>query len=1214
MPIKKKPEAQPGRFSSFVVGIGASAGGLEAINELIENTPTNTGFAFVVVQHLSPDHKSLMSELLAKHTAMKVVEASDGMALKANTVFLLPSKKSMTVKEGLLRLQEKSKSVQPNNAIDIFFESLAEDLKNKAIGIILSGTGTDGTKGLERIKHHSGIAVVQDPFTAAFDGMPNNAIAAGVADLILSPDNMIGELMEYLKEADALKLYQLNSYKDEFVLKDILMLIRRETGHDFSYYKRPTLFRRLSKRLLELNISKIKDYLEFMRQRPDEIKTISQDFLINVTYFFRDKLAFEIIQHSVIPNILKEKSPGDTVKVWSIACSSGEEAYSLAILFHEYIERKKLYEINIKIFATDIDRDALDRAQKGVFHKSAFKDVSASRIKRYFSEDGPNFKINAEIRKMIVFSYHDILKDPPFSRMDLICCRNMLIYIGAEAQKEIIRKIHFAMVVDGYLMLGPSEHVGPALNYMTEIDKKWRIYRNVSKARPSESDPIFSILDRGGSGILPQHKIKNPLNFVPELFKETLLDQYRYAGILVDINFDVKQATGFYKDYIDLPESGFNFNIMKLVTPDLGIALNIALRRAMKDHETVSMKRIKVMVNKETKSINIIVKPYIKQKEYQQQFLFVILSESQKKNTSLASRGKSEVTSIDRVQEMEAELKETKENLQAVIEEIEAANEELQSTNEEMVSTNEELQSTNEELQSLNEELHTVSSEHQQKIRELMELNDDLNNYFRNSEIGQILLDKNMNIRKFSPAVTRMVNLIESDINRSIIDITTRFNNADFIQSIREVMQNGKSIEREIVLDSEYFLLRINPYLKLDRSMEGVVINFIDITETKKITSILSAILDSSPSSIFAIRAIRNKQGAICDYEFISANRGTEQDLKAKKGSLAGKSLKTTYPELWDEHHSIYETVVETGETRHFEYFSEKNNRWYDLVMVKLLDGLVSIASDITDKKKAADLIAQGFEDLKATSRQLRNTNLKLEQSNMDLLQFASVASHDLKEPLRKIQTFGNILMSKTKQKLDPSELNHLTKIISSSARMQKLIEDVLTLSKLSNRELEFEEVDLNGVLKLIKEDLEITVKEKKAKILVDKLPVVKGVPGQMHQIFQNLISNALKFTNGQKPEIRIAEKIVSKELMQELKLKTKNYRVISIKDNGIGFEETYKEKIFGIFQRLNGSNYDGTGIGLAICKKIVENHNGYITANSQLGKGAEFLLIFPKK
>lgn len=1201
---------------SYIIGIGASAGGLEAITAFFENAPGNTAFSYIIIQHLSPDHKSLMSDLLSKHTLMKVAEAEDGMLLMPACVYLLPSKKFMTVKDGRLRLTEKVKSGLPNNAIDVFFISLAEEYRDKAIGIILSGTGTDGTKGLETIKQEGGIAVVQDPITAAFDGMPNNAIASEVADLILPPETMAEEILDFLNEPAASKTFQINGHRDEVMLRDILLLIRKTTGHDFGYYKRPTLYRRLSKRLSELNIPNIKSYLDYLNYHPEEVKTLCQEFLINVTRFFRDKEAFEIIRTKVIPAIMGDKRPGDNVKVWSVACSSGEEAYSLAILFHEYMQKHNLEDVHVKIFATDIDKEVLEKASRGIYSRNIIEDIGNERLAKHFTAEGNEYKVSMQLRKMVVFSYHDILRDPPFSRMDLISCRNMLIYIAADSQKEILHKLHFALNMEGYLFLGSSEDVGIARPAMEEVDKKWRIYRCISKSRLSNYDSVFSAIEKRNMNlVLPQAKTKNPLNHLSDLLKETLLEQQSIAGILIDQNMDVKQATGNYKNYIALPEAGFNFNLLKLVPADLGIALSVAIRKAIKDNESATMRKVAVHKKDRTIIVNLSVRPYLQQKEFSQQFLFIAITEETDGVQPEQTEGTptNSITGLARIGELEKELKETRENLQAVIEEVETANEEMQSANEEMLSTNEELQSTNEELQSLNEELHTVSAEHQLKIKELMDLNDDMNNFFRNSEVGQILIDRKMIIRKFSPAVTRMVNLIDTDINRSIMDITTRFNNNDFIGDIRRVMLENLPVEREIELGTSLYLMRITPYVRQDKRTDGVVVNFIDITESKKLQSILETVLDSTPSSINAKRAVRNSQGEIIDFEYIASNAALEKELGVRKGFLMGKTLHTVFPQLGDEHFKFYKEVVETGHPRHYEFYEDKADKWFDIVLVKMLDGLVTISTDITDKKKAADIIAQSYEDLKLTSGKLQSTNMELERSNMDLLQFASVASHDLKEPLRKIQTYGNMLYAKVKDKLVEGEINNLNKIIAASDRMQRLIEDVLTLSKLSNREIQLEKVDLNNVLSRILDDLEIIVREKKSDIKIGPLPTINGVTGQIHQLFQNLISNALKFSDRKKPGIAITEKVVTNQQAEELGIEAKDYWCISVKDNGIGFEEEYKDKIFGIFQRLHGNNYEGTGIGLAICKKIMENHHGFLLAESKVGEGAEFFILLPK-
>jgi two-component system, chemotaxis family, CheB/CheR fusion protein len=557
-------------------------------------------------------------------------------------------------------------------------------------------------------------------------------------------------------------------------------------------------------------------------------------------------------------------------------------------------------------------------------------------------------------------------------------------------------------------------------------------------------------------------------------------------------------------------------------------------------------------------------------------------------------------------------LRETKENLQSVIEELESSNEELLTSNEEMISANEELQSTNEELQSLNEELHTVSAEHQLKIKELIDLNDDLNNYFKNSDIGQVLIDRHLIVRKFSPAITNQINLIESDIGRPIVDITNNLVNVDLIDVIKRVMLSNGSLEREVgTKNGKTFLMRVNPYLRQDKTMDGVVLNFIDVSELRNLNSIIQGVFDSSTNAITAMRAVRDSKNQIIDFEYIASNRSAEAMLGIRQGE---KYKSDSKPFTRDEHFfRKYCAVVETGETDHFEFYNPLHNRWYEVIAVRMQDGLVTTHTDITQKKNAADLIARNYEDLKEASSKLQETNYKLEQSNMDLLQFASVASHDLKEPLRKIQTFGNLLYSKIEKKIEPGEKNYLDKIVSSSHRMQTLIEDVLTLSKLSNRDIPFEKTNLGRIVQHIVDDLEITIREKGTTIEIGQLSSIEIVPGQIHQLFQNLISNALKFNESKTPVIKITERAITKEEEVMYDISGKDYIALAVEDNGIGFDDRYKDKIFGIFQRLHNNHYQGTGIGLAICKKIVDNHHGFIRAQSTEGVGSTFIVILPR-
>ncbi|MES2372893.1 MAG: chemotaxis protein CheB [Bacteroidota bacterium] len=1207
----EKKEQQNLSDNLYVVGIGASAGGLEAINELFDNLPENTDFAFVIVQHLSPDYKSLMGELLSKHTSMQVFEAENGMAVKPNSVYLLPSKKLMTLKGGSLCLEEKIKSNVPNNAIDVFFESLASDKADKAVAIILSGTGTDGTKGANLVKENGGTVVVQDPLTAEFDGMPNSAIATGDVDLILPPEIIADELIEYLKESPLTKTFNTLNRQEEAILADVMDLIFQVTSHDFSHYKRPTINRRLTKRMAERGYNNLLDYYNFLKKNPEEVKTLSKEFLINVTKFFRDEDAYAVIQKEVIPNLIEDPKRTEPIKIWSVGCSSGEEPYSLAMLFHEYIQSSKRFDTEVKIFATDIHQESLDFASKGLYSAESLKDMAEDRRKRFFIKEGDSYRVSPTLRKMVVFAKQNILKDPPFSKIDLLSCRNMLIYMNPLLQKNVLKKFHFAINENGYLFLGPSENIGALKDSVREIDKKWKIYQCISKPRPGDHDTFLNPAERSTNYLdfSSKSKSKNALTNIADIFKETLFEEHNYAGIYIDKEFDVKQAIGNFKNFINFPEGNFNFNLLKLVPTDLSIALSTAIRKAVHDNTKVVLKKIRVTDNKKERIINIIVKPYLVQQTYTQPFIFIILNEEaieqRKPFVSKQSEG-TEGLLGQRLEEVEEELRNTKENLQAVIEEVESANEELQSSNEEIISSNEELQSTNEELQSLNEELHTVNAEHQLKIKELVELNDDMNNYFRNTEVGQILVDKKMIIKKFTPVATRQVNLIESDIGRSITDISTNFVNLDFINDIKKVLNSGQSLEKEIRIENgTVFIMRIAPYLRLDKIVDGVVISFINVTESKRLNSLIEAIFNASTSAITALKPLTNKKGEIIDFEFITSNDASKDILGVKAAELIGKKWVTDFPSLLAPHFHSLLLAKEGGRTINFDCFNEANNLWLEVSAVKMYEGIVTTFTNTTQAKES-------YQKLQKASDELNQINVQLEQSNFDLLQFASVASHDLKEPLRKIQTFGNLLHENIKDKIEGKDSNYLEKIIRSANRMQVLIQDILTLSKLSNSDIPYTSVNINDIITNIIDDLDVSIKERNVQVRTENLPVIHAIPGQIHQLFQNLLSNSIKFNKSDTPLITITNKPVSEKDSEELAIKPKEYICIELKDNGIGFDEQYKEKIFGIFQRLTGTEYEGTGIGLAICKKIVDNHNGYIKAESTPGKGSSFFIFLP--
>jgi two-component system CheB/CheR fusion protein len=976
--------------SHYVVGIGASAGGLEAIHELFDNMPPDTNFSFVIVQHLSPDYKSLMAELLSKHTEMKVTEAEDDMLVKPNNVYVIPSKKLMTLRHGKLRLTEKKTATVPNNAIDVFLHSLADEQGDKAIAIILSGTGTDGTKGIDSVKKMGGIVVVQDPVTAKFDGMPNSAISSGQIDLILPPEMMPEEIFKYIKQGRLLRYFDDRPVNaEEACIGEILNLVKRNTSHDFTSYKLHTIKRRIMRRMVQQDIATLNTYLEFLKVNPYEVETLSKDFLIGVTKFFRDTEPWDILNKEVLPAIIDSKNSNEQIKIWVAACSTGEEAYSLAILIKEYLIKQKK-ELNVKIFATDVDKDAVEFAAKGMYSSQITKDVSEERLSNFFSREGSKYCINQHIRKMVIFANHNIIKDPPYSKIDLVSCRNMLIYMNPNLQKKILATFHFSLNVGGYLLLGTSENPGELASELEEVSRKWKIYKNIRPSQNFVMDSLVPAYHSSGKELAKASDNKTSKltvnNQLSEIFNDVLAEEFGYAGILVNEHNDLIQAVGNYKKYLNLPEKRLHFNLLKLVPEDLSVALGVGLRKALKNDKKISINRVRWKEGNIVRFVNMIIKPFLLSKESSQKYLFILFYEDTNKQifTEETETSTRNVADLEYFKDLEVELKETKAHLHAAVEELETSNEELQSSNEELISSNEELQSTNEELQSLNEELHTVNTEHQLKIKELIELNDDLNNYFRSTDIGQIFVDSNLIIRKYTPAVINQINIIETDIGRPINHFSNNMKYDGLVGDIKHVIKTSKSIEMEVeLMDGRFYLMRLLPYIRLDKKTDGVVITFVDITTLKNLNLIISSVLNSSLNGIMGFKAIRDKSGEIIDFEWILANDASEMMVNRDKGSLIGKRLLQQMPGnrvegLFDK----YVEVVETGRPLHMEHFynHEGIKNWFETVAIKMEDGLAITFANISEKKEAEERLLKAYEDVKQAEVNLINLNNELEK------------------------------------------------------------------------------------------------------------------------------------------------------------------------------------------------------------------------------------------
>jgi two-component system CheB/CheR fusion protein len=840
----------------YIIAIGASAGGMEAIHLLFDHTPED-GVAYVIIQHLSPDHKSFMAELLEKHSKLKISVAEHEMLVEPNQVYLMPKGKQMTIKNRRLMLSNIDPSHR-NTTIDIFFDSLAQSLEAKSIAVILSGTGSDGTKGIASIKKNGGFVIVQDPESSKFDGMPNSAIASGNVDKILSPDLIPEEIINYLhREILESTLANQITENDEASLVKIHDLIQLHTPLDFSDYKRPTLIRRIVNRMTKNNMTVLEEYAAYLKANPAEIKTLSREFLIGVTQFFRDKEAFEVLQEKVIPEIIENKLQVDILKVWVVGCTTGEEAYSIAILISEHLSAQKKY-LEVKIFASDIDKAALLHASKGEYPERIERDVSKERLNKFFTKTGQHYKVKESIRKMIIFADHDIVKQPPYGKIDLISCRNLLIYMNPILQKKILSSLYFCLNLGGFLFLGPSESLGEIKKSFSEVDKKWRIFKSIESAR-NLRDTTYTTPGRDRQLInrkiseLPQSS-KADTNLTA-MTLTSLLEVSDYdAGVWVDTNFEIKQSYGNYEKYL-IPKM-FNFNLLEMLPEALSIVTSTTVRKAIKSKKKQTQ-NVKFKKDEQMRSTDVFVKPFLSEQSSSKSLILVMYNET---NAEKAVESEIEVFEMEAqtkhyIEDMREELAEKNQELEGVYKELEISNDNISAYNEELISSNEEMQSTNEELQSVNEELQTVNTEYQLKIRELANLNDDMNNYFKSTISAQLYVDSDLILRKFTPSAIKQINLKESDLGRPLSDISTNIRFSTLIDDLEKITSTGDSIDKEVqTMDGRWYHMMALPYVKqADNLPDGVNIAFHDITELKKVQDKLSRINADHDTFIYAV-------------------------------------------------------------------------------------------------------------------------------------------------------------------------------------------------------------------------------------------------------------------------------------------------------------------------------------------------------------------------
>jgi two-component system CheB/CheR fusion protein len=814
-----------------IIAIGASAGGMEEINLFFDHTPLD-GVAYVIIQHLSPDFKSRMLELLSRHSKLKVKEAENRMTVICNQVYLIPHDKFMTIKNGMLILSEKENVKGPHLTINTFFNSLAADCGKKAIGIILSGLGSDGTEGIKAIKNAGGMVIARSPANSEFSSMPSSAIATGLVDFVLEPALMPAAIEDYVK--NSIDLLTDNS-EDDKNLKAIIDLIKETSPLDFSDYKQTTILRRTKRRATYGNFTSLSDYLNFLKVTPEEIESLTKEFLISVSSFFRDSEAFEYIQKKVLPDILKKLIPGEELKIWVAGCATGEEVYSLAILVDELLTGK-LKDKVVKIFATDIDSAALLYAGKGLYNYSISKDISSERLNKYFIKEGDKLRVTQSIRKMVIFAQHDLVKNPPYCNMHLISCRNLLIYMTPILQKKIFTMLLFGLKLDGYLFLGSSENPISILKDLEVVHKKWKIYKNL-KIKKGINFDAFSLPDlmdikRSPSRFVTEEIDKGASTGLSEAIHLKLANDLDYLAICVNESNQVQSSYGNTSAY--LLQKHFTSNLTELLPKPLAIAYKILFINALNENKKVNVRGIKFKKEKSIIKVNLSVSPIIFNAK--QKLLLVIFTKDSTVNTEDDSIFDEKVYLDHYTKSLEDEVKELKEQLQASYERLDASNENMQSFNEELISANEEMQSTNEEMQSVNEELHTINSDYQIKNKELIEINDDLNNYFRSNINGQLIINNDLELIKFSPSAVNQINLLETDIGRPLSNITTNIKFETIISDIEQVLLNGTVIRKEIeTQNGNWYQVKTMPYYEqASNRNNGAIITFNDITELKK--------------------------------------------------------------------------------------------------------------------------------------------------------------------------------------------------------------------------------------------------------------------------------------------------------------------------------------------------------------------------------------------
>ncbi len=1181
-----QPDARAARNGFPVVAIGASAGGLEAFSQLLAHLPPTTGMAYVLIQHLDPTHISQLPGILSKRSKMPVLEVHADTLVEPDHIYVIAANENLRIEKGvLLTVPRPVSGVAGNKAIDAFMESLAHDLGSRSFGVVLSGTASDGTLGLRAIKAEGGITFAQEPSSAKFDGMPSSAIAAGAVDFVMPPEAIAKQLVSLsyhpyvARSAPALPAEAATVVDAD--LSPIFSAVRAATGVDFTYYKHNTLRRRIERRMAMHDIADIREYTRRLRHDPAEAKTLAQEFLINVTSFFREPGISESLRETVLPALIEGRAPDDQIRVWIPGCSTGEEAYTLAINLMEFFEARGV-AFGVQIFATDLSDSVIERARAGFYPENAVAGLSEERLKRFFIKRDRVYQVNQSLRNLCVFAKQDVTKDPPFSKIDLISCCNLLIYLGPVLQKRVISVFHYALKPGGFLMLGSSESANSYAEAFQIIDRKRKIYSKKKGATHLTADLAGESHSVGM--IAPQSATAEsvaPLKEIQKQVDRMLLSEYAPAGVIVDDSMQVLHVRGDTGAYLQFPPGEPTTDLTRLVRPGLLAALKSAVRKARHQGAPVTESGLRLEGNGRLPNVDLRVSPIRDPHGTEQYFLIVFddkrgAAEPPHRSKAKSSKTSGRIANSDEILRLEQELRATRDYLQSIIESQEAATEELRSANEEAQATNEELDTAKEELQATNEELNTVNDELRARNTEQSTLNSELRKLLESINIPLVMVGRNLQIRWFTPAMEPLLNLLPSDQGRPITDL-----HSAVIPNFKDLLVAALAGEQNTSLEMEspagrWLSLRILPYRGVGNAIEGAIATLIDIDDLKRARDFAEAIVAVAREPLLVLDGTLRVRTA--NHAFLEIFQLEKQDVEGRLIYEVG-SGQWNIPSLKD---LLEDILPKHGFLRDFE--------------VRQTHGLgartmLLHAREIRQGEERMILLA--IDDI----TQLRQSSEELRKINADLKQFIYAASHDLQEPIRTIGIYTDKLIRKYASPLGEEGTLFVKYVVDGAHRLENLVtglRDFWQLSESVEEQRAF--VDCNQILKTVLRDLENLIAESGATVTSDPLPSVMASEAPLIQLFQNLIGNAIKYRSPDAPRVHISA------------VKGPSEWTFSIEDNGIGIDPKYFNEVFGVFKRLHThSKYPGTGIGLAICQKIVERYGGRIWVEANPGSGSTF-------